>query len=165
MSYCMFCRKNVSGGARFCPNCGAEVVQIPAAAGQPPVPPQVAPVYVTQQVLVNNAKKSSGCGCAAVILVVLGAFCLVGNVALRGCAEVARQSVPAAQPQMSVTKFEQIRLGMSYAEVSNCIGSPGRAVETTPDGVTRYIWGDDGWKVTAHFKDGRLMSKFQVGLR
>lgn len=91
---------------------------------------------------------------------------------------VATNSKPAAQrighqdvPDAGLvtwSKYEQIRPGMTYAEVVEILGKDGVEQGRTGTGSIsiHYTWGNtNGTGMAAHFNDGKLSTKSQFGLK
>jgi hypothetical protein len=72
-------------------------------------------------------------------------------------------------PVVTMSEYSQVQNGMSYSQVANIIGDPGR--ETTRSEVAGfttvgYSWqNSDGSNMQAMFQNGALITKAQAGLR
>lgn len=125
--------------------------------------------------------------CPAVALVILATTLVAGCTMSDGApdakktaaAPVERESPPESRPRVSdesrpqelvtMAKFSQIQVGMSYRRVVDIIGEGGEKVLSTSmagPNSTLYQWKDpDGGEMHAVFQDGKLVSKSQSGLK
>jgi hypothetical protein len=80
-------------------------------------------------------------------------------------------STPVASPkteEITLAKYEQIKTGMSIAEVEKILGKGEETHRMDANGITAvgYIWKNPtGSNITASFQNGQLNSKFHAGLK
>lgn len=118
-------------------------------------------------------------GSAVKIVLVTGVVVVVGGVILiRSCTSAAKSFVQdasrpiASAATVTLAEFEKITAGMTYAQVVEIIGGPGKEMSRmqmagVPTTVT-YAWdgeGSPGANMHATFQSGRLVTKAQFGLR
>jgi hypothetical protein len=100
-----------------------------------------------------------------IVLVLCSSGLLMVPVATKLLPSPANLPQPSAQHQIvSRTDYELLKLGMTLTDAQATLG---RAVEVSRDATTAtYKWSNnDGSEITAVFKDNRLVSKEQSGLR
>lgn len=82
---------------------------------------------------------------------------------------VTRVVPPAEPPVVNLFEYESLRPGMTYAQVVAAVGADGTEIaRVRRQGVerTQYSWvNPDGSKMTATFRDRKLTTKVQNGLR
>jgi hypothetical protein len=75
----------------------------------------------------------------------------------------------SAPPVVTLSEYEQIREGMSYAEVTAIIGASGQELsrsELAGYRTVMYSWGNqNGSNMNAMFQNDKLVNKAQLGLR
>ena len=80
-----------------------------------------------------------------------------------------RSTVPANADGLTMAKYNQLKNEMSKSEVERILGGPGEEVSSsTGGGVTFsvYKWsGENYTSVIVTFRDNKLMTKAQVGLK
>lgn len=96
-----------------------------------------------------------------------------GNLIFEGAFQQGQPVLEDNPPEISLSEYEQIKNGMSYASVANIIGSPGELLSEVDLGlgadlVTKmYSWdgsGDIGANATVMFQGGQVIEKAQYGL-
>jgi len=68
-----------------------------------------------------------------------------------------------------MAKYEQLKIGMPRADVERILGGPGEEISNTSGGGVRFSvnkWeGDDFKSVILTFRNDKIMTKTQVGLK
>lgn len=80
---------------------------------------------------------------------------------------LARELVDGPEP-ISLADYDAVRIGMTLSEVEAQFGGPGTveaSAESAAGSSIIYSWSDRGAKATVSFRDGRVESKRQYGLR
>lgn len=122
----------------------------------------------------SHMLRNMGIGCLGVIVLlgVIGTFAGSGGknpplpTASGGAAET---SAPASAPGVTMAQYNRLENGMSYAEASEILGSPGTEMSSSDLGgikTTMYMWEgtSPGANMNAMFQNGKLIQKSQFGL-
>jgi hypothetical protein len=161
-----------AGRASTCVNCGKELT-IPAATRIKPL----ATCRDCGRQVSKNAQACPYCGApqpavssairmVAIVVASLVAIVFAGSTMMlfRGCNKEINK--PA---EVTMAEFNQIQDGMTYRQVTQIIGHPGKELSSTNiTGVSTkmYSWGGGAFgSMTAIFQNGRLVTKSQSMLR
>lgn len=76
----------------------------------------------------------------------------------------------SSQPQITLSKYNQLQDGMSYSQVVQILGKPGVEISSSSIGGYKTVmiqWDVDefGANMNAMFQNGKLISKAQFGLK
>ena len=115
----------------------------------------------------NTMQKMSVMGCvrspmglfamSAATLLVTG-FTLSGNISLSPF-NLAGSEQERYVERVTPLSFEQVKVGMTLAEVRSVMGEPGAEVSSSAE-ISEYRWGDlAGPNMTGQFESGRLTFK------
>ncbi len=115
--------------------------------------------------------KVAGIGLVALLgLGVIGALAGGGDKAPAADGEAAPPPAEANDPGISSAEFQAIKTGMTPAEVTAIVGSPGEVISENELAGTRTVmvqWqGESGFGANANamFQNGKLIQKSQFGL-
>lgn len=116
------------------------------------------------------------------VLFVLGCSCPLANLGKKGSPTPERPSPGNSTPSatrtpgssdkvldLTLAKFKQLKDGMSRSEVERILGGPGEEISRTSGGGVEFSvnkWsGEDYTSIIISFRDDKIMTKSQVGLK
>lgn len=154
---CQNCGKENPPDALFCNRC--------STAAQP------SPQYqTTMQPQSTSALK--------LILIILAGFVVLGVISWNAgvfktssdSPSNSTSSTSVAQPQITLSKYNQLQDGMTYSEVVKILGKPGTEVSSSSVAGYKTVmiqWEGEGLgaNMNAMFQNGKLISKAQLGLK
>ena len=75
-------------------------------------------------------------------------------------------AVPAmAEPFYTTSHYDAVQLGDTHGAVTAILGAPSEINYETEDGEICYLWnGDGGSVITVTYRDGFVISKWEVGV-
>lgn len=135
MKTCKYCRDEIPKKAKICPNCKHRV---------------------------------AGLTKPAAVFLLLIVFMLVFMPYLN---KAKKQEVASDPTRITKAEYDAIKTDMTYDEVKAVIGGEGKQSSTSSvedSEIIIYAWlgnGDSGSNATVSFIDGKVSSKFQIGLK
>lgn len=117
-----------------------------------------------------QARSSSPTGAVLLIAATVLAAVAPSYFNLKTESPLQQQSAQSLSQAVTLSEFEQIRTGLTIAQVSLLLGRSGEAVSRTeaPEApiAALYVWQNpDGSRINVAFQNGTVVEKSQSGLR